>query len=135
MKHFYGHIPSKDASCFRLVNATKLKSLADERKITEVDVEQAGKIGNKLFYIFFFLISLIWNFLLINQFSDELMLLEARPPITKDNLSEEALKGPNEETIARITAGIPIKNPSRLAPNTDCAADVNIITTFQRSNN
>lgn len=53
-------------------------------------------------------------------------MVEIHPVIIKENLTEENLKGPSEEVIARITAGLPIKNPSRPAPSADCPADVNI---------
>ncbi|XP_015521916.2 ubiquitin-associated domain-containing protein 1 [Neodiprion pinetum] len=94
-KHFYGQDTSKPSSCFRLVHATKLKSLSDEKKAEEEGIEKF----------------------------DELLMVEIHPVIIKENLTEEILKGPSEEVIARITAGLPIKNPSRPAPSADCPAD------------
>lgn len=95
MKNFYGQDTSKPSSHFRLVHSSKFKQLVDD---STMDDEE------------------------INAY-DELMLVEIRPFPAKENLSEDALKGPSIETIAEVTSGLPIQNPARPAPSNDFPAD------------
>lgn len=42
-EHFYGHDKNKPASKFRLVHATVLKSLADDKSLKDEDISESGK--------------------------------------------------------------------------------------------
>lgn len=45
----------------------------------------------------------------------------------QENLSDEALKGPSLEAIARATSDLPsLRNAPKPVPSTECPADVNI---------
>ncbi|XP_033220457.1 ubiquitin-associated domain-containing protein 1 [Belonocnema kinseyi] len=95
MKHFYEQDESKSASSFRLVHVNNCKALADDKKLIEEDCNN----------------------------SDELLLAEIRSFEGKENLSDELLKGPTEAEILRATADLPIKNPPRPMPPSDCPVD------------
>lgn len=71
---------------------------------------------------------IIYLCFLTQQFvvTDELLLVEIRSPVQED-LSDEALKGPNLEAIAQATSDLPsVQNPPKPLPSTECPADVNI---------
>ncbi|XP_012270240.1 ubiquitin-associated domain-containing protein 1 [Orussus abietinus] len=94
-KHFYGHDTSRSLNHYRLIHVTRSERLDDDRKISEEDIVSY----------------------------DELMLVEVRPIPTKENLSEDALRGPNEDAIVRATERLPLLNPPRAMPPVDCATD------------
>ena len=54
--------------------------------------------------------------------------MEARQVLAREHLSEEALRGPNQETINRLTADLPICNAARPVPSNNCPTDVRAIT-------
>ncbi|KAK2577325.1 hypothetical protein KPH14_003454 [Odynerus spinipes] len=95
MKHFYGQDISKPISQFRLIHSSKFKQLIDDKNVDDQEIDE----------------------------HDELILVEIRPASVKENLSEEALRGPTEETIANATSGLEIKNPPRPIPSVDCPTD------------
>ncbi|EFN87362.1 Ubiquitin-associated domain-containing protein 1 [Harpegnathos saltator] len=95
MIHFYGQDTTKPISRYRLVHSSKFKQLVDEHYIDDED---------------------------INEY-DELLLVEIRPTIVQENLSDEAFKGPNLEAIARATSDLPGRNAPKRMPSTECPAD------------
>ncbi|XP_024875807.1 ubiquitin-associated domain-containing protein 1 [Temnothorax curvispinosus] len=94
--HFYGQDTTKPISRYRLVHSSKFKQLADENYVDDED---------------------------INEY-DELLLVEIRSTTIQENLSDEALKGPNLEAIARATSDLPnLQNAPKPVPSTECPAD------------
>ncbi|XP_077257546.1 kip1 ubiquitination-promoting complex subunit 2 [Temnothorax americanus] len=94
--HFYGQDTIKPISRYRLVHSSKFKQLADENYVDDED---------------------------INEY-DELLLVEIRSTTIQENLSDEALKGPNLEAIARATSDLPnLQNAPKPVPSTECPAD------------
>ncbi|XP_071575074.1 ubiquitin-associated domain-containing protein 1 isoform X1 [Temnothorax nylanderi] len=94
--HFYGQDTTKPISRYRLVHSSKFKQLADENYVDDED---------------------------INEY-DELLLMEIRSTTIQENLSDEALKGPNLEAIARATSDLPnLQNAPKPVPSTECPAD------------
>ncbi|XP_032455431.1 ubiquitin-associated domain-containing protein 1 isoform X2 [Nasonia vitripennis] len=94
-EHFYGHDKTRPASQFRLVHATMLKPLTDEKNLGEEEISE----------------------------SDELLLVEVRPAAEKENLTEDALKGPTDEEILNATKHLPVRNPAKPAITSECPAD------------
>ncbi|XP_070166966.1 ubiquitin-associated domain-containing protein 1 isoform X2 [Polyergus mexicanus] len=94
--HFYGQDTTKPISRYRLVHSSKFKQLMDENYIDDEDIDEY----------------------------DELLLVEIRSSIVQENLSDEALKGPNLEAIAQATRGVSSQNvKSKPIPSTECPAD------------
>lgn len=145
--HFYGQDTTKPISRYRLVHSSKFKQLVDENYIDDEDINEYGNsIYIKLIflyilsYIFFltdfklvldtlFIIHLCLFVTMNNLFivTDELLLVEIRSSIVQENLSDEALKGPNLEAIAQATRGLSSQNvKSKPVPSTECPADVSI---------
>ncbi|XP_025075026.1 ubiquitin-associated domain-containing protein 1 [Pogonomyrmex barbatus] len=94
--HFYGQNATKPISCYRLVHSSKFKQLADENYVDNED---------------------------INEY-DELLLVEIRSSTVQKNLSDEALKGPSLEAIARATSELPsLRNAPKPMPSTECPTD------------
>ncbi|XP_014481319.1 PREDICTED: ubiquitin-associated domain-containing protein 1 [Dinoponera quadriceps] len=95
MIHFYGQDTTKPISRYRLVNSSKFKQLVDEHYVDDEDITEY----------------------------DELLLVEIRPTIVQENLSDEALQGPNLEAIDRATCNLPSRNISKRMPPTECTAN------------
>ncbi|XP_012230717.1 ubiquitin-associated domain-containing protein 1 [Linepithema humile] len=95
LMHFYGQDTTKSISRYRLVHSSKFKQLVDENYVDDEDV---------------------------NEY-DELLLVEIRSTIVQENLTDEALKGPNLEAIARATSNLPSRNTPKIVPSTECPAD------------
>lgn len=95
--HFYGQDTTKPVSRYRLAHSSKFKQLADENCVADED---------------------------INEY-DELLLVEKRSSVAiNENLSEEALKGPSLEEIARATSHLlSLQNPPRPVPPAEWPAD------------
>ncbi|KZC11611.1 Ubiquitin-associated domain-containing protein 1 [Dufourea novaeangliae] len=96
IKHFYGHDKTKLPSQFHLIHSTKFKQLTDDNNIHDEQINE----------------------------HDILMLVEIRPVLVKENLTEEDLKGPNEEVILQETSSLPIINPPRPISSIKCPANV-----------
>ncbi|XP_018306539.1 ubiquitin-associated domain-containing protein 1 [Mycetomoellerius zeteki] len=93
--HFYGQDTTKSISNYRLVHSIKFVQLKDENYVSDEDINEC----------------------------DELLLVEIRSPVQED-LSDEALKGPNLEAIAQATSDLPsVQNPPKPLPSTECPAD------------
>ncbi|XP_017759980.1 PREDICTED: ubiquitin-associated domain-containing protein 1 [Eufriesea mexicana] len=95
IKHFYSDDISKNPVNFRLVHLSKFKWLIDDYSITDEKINE----------------------------NDELMLINIRPISIHEDLSEEALKGPNKEVILQVTKDLPICNPPKHIPSLYCPAD------------
>ncbi|XP_015607297.1 ubiquitin-associated domain-containing protein 1 isoform X2 [Cephus cinctus] len=95
LKHFYNQDTSKNASQFRLIHGTRFVQLIDDQTASDQNIKE----------------------------SDELILMEIRPVLTKDNFSEEALRGPDEQIILQLTRDMPLLNPPRPMPTIECTAD------------
>ncbi|XP_011870110.1 PREDICTED: ubiquitin-associated domain-containing protein 1 [Vollenhovia emeryi] len=94
--HFYGRDATKPISRYRLVHSSKFKQLADENYIDDEDINEC----------------------------DELLLVETRSSTVQENLSDEALKGPSLEAIARATSNLPsLRDAPKSVPSTECPAD------------
>ncbi|KAL7302773.1 hypothetical protein TKK_0004816 [Trichogramma kaykai] len=85
IEHFYGHDKQHPAKNYRLVHATQLKPLLDEKKLSEELISD----------------------------SDELMLVKTRSPPEKDTLADDVIRGPSMEQILSATADLPVKNPPK----------------------
>ncbi|OAD55286.1 Ubiquitin-associated domain-containing protein 1 [Eufriesea mexicana] len=91
IKHFYSDDISKNPVNFRLVHLSKFKWLIDDYSITDEKINE----------------------------NDELMLINIRPISIHEDLSEEALKGPNKEneirkiliTLVKASARIVLYSP------------------------
>lgn len=125
-EHFYGHDKTRPASQFRMVHATMLKPLADERNLGEEKISESGmnfqQLAVCLIHLFFHIPHKLYCIIP----TDELLLVEVRPLVEKENLSEDALKGPTDEEILNATKDLPVRNPAKPAVTSDCPADVNI---------
>ncbi|XP_031845622.1 kip1 ubiquitination-promoting complex subunit 2 isoform X3 [Nomia melanderi] len=97
MKHLYGNDKTKIPSKFRLIHSSKFKQLIDSNSINDEQINE----------------------------HDTLMLVEVRPVPGKENLSDKALKGPNQAAILQATSDLPIINPPRFISPIECLADVN----------
>lgn len=93
-KNFYGNDTTKTITNIRLIHAEKLYHLADDKKLNDENVKS----------------------------SDEIMMVEIRPVVVKENI-EETLRGPTLDTINEATNHLPASTPSRPTPSTDCPAD------------
>lgn len=49
-EHFYGHDKNKQASKFRLVHATVLKSLTDDKTLKDEEISESGKSAYNFFH-------------------------------------------------------------------------------------
>lgn len=85
-----------------------------------------------LIICFIYYTSFIIIFIKLFTVSDELLLVEIRSTTVQENLSDEALKGPNLEAIARATSNLPSRNTPKIVPSTECPADVNISYSLKR---
>ncbi|XP_014215713.1 ubiquitin-associated domain-containing protein 1 isoform X2 [Copidosoma floridanum] len=94
-EHFYGHDKNKKSRQFRLIHSEQLKKLDDEKNLQDEEISE----------------------------SDELLLVQVRPLVEKENLSEEALKGPLDDEIIKATKDLFVRNPPKPAINSDCPAD------------
>lgn len=94
-KHFYGSDSSKSPSNFHLVHTDKIKQLTEENNLVEEDVHA----------------------------SDELLMIEIRPLIIKENQSEAQIQGPTYEAIIKATNHLPKPAATKNQPTTDCPAD------------
>ncbi|XP_020288199.1 ubiquitin-associated domain-containing protein 1 isoform X2 [Pseudomyrmex gracilis] len=92
--HFYGQEVNKSSSCYSLVHSSKCRRLVDSNYIDDEE---------------------------INEY-DELLLVENRAQI-QENLSDESLKGPSRDAIARATSNLPSRSTSKPMPPTECPAD------------
>ena len=54
------------------------------------------------------------------------MLINIRPKFIHENLSDDALKGPNKEVILQVTKDLPTHNPIKYIPCLYYPTDVNI---------
>lgn len=54
------------------------------------------------------------------------MLINIRPKFIHENLSHDALKGPNKEVILQVTKDLPIHDPIKYIPCLYYPTDVNI---------
>ncbi|KAK9305900.1 hypothetical protein QLX08_003263 [Tetragonisca angustula] len=88
IKHFYDDDISKNPTNFRLIHTSKFMQLLDDHKITCVEIDE----------------------------NDELMLINIRPKFIHENLSDDALKGPNKEVILQVTKDLPTHNPIKYIP-------------------
>ncbi|KAF3420537.1 hypothetical protein E2986_06444 [Frieseomelitta varia] len=88
IKHFYDDDISKNPINFRLIHTSKFMQLLDDHKITCVEIHE----------------------------NDELMLINIRPKFIDENLSDDALKGPNKEVILQVTKDLPTHNPIKYIP-------------------
>ncbi|XP_076635302.1 kip1 ubiquitination-promoting complex subunit 2 isoform X2 [Colletes latitarsis] len=80
---------------FRLIHSSKFTQLVDDHNINDEKINK----------------------------HDTLILVEIRPIPVKENLFEDALKGPNEEAILQVTNNLPVRNPPRPISSVDCPAD------------
>ncbi|XP_029054166.2 ubiquitin-associated domain-containing protein 1 isoform X2 [Osmia bicornis bicornis] len=94
IKHFYGHDAAKTSSQFRLINLSKFKQLTDRCSVNDEEINE----------------------------HDELILTKIRP-VSKENLSEDTLKGPSEEVILQATNDLPIFNPHQHVSSIYCSVD------------
>ncbi|XP_043262528.1 ubiquitin-associated domain-containing protein 1 [Colletes gigas] len=95
INHFYGHDTAKMLLQFRLIHSSKFTQLVDDHNINDEK---------------------------INKY-DTLILVEIRTIPVKENLFEDALKGPNEEAILQVTNNLPVRNPPRPISSIECPAD------------
>lgn len=95
MKHFYGQDNSKRTFQYRLVHSSRFKQLEDDSTIEDEEICEY----------------------------DELLLVEIRRTASKENLTEEALRGPTDEAIAQATSDLPPKNLRQVPPSSDCPTD------------
>ncbi|CAD1473344.1 unnamed protein product, partial [Heterotrigona itama] len=89
IKHFYDDDVSKNPTDFRLIHTSKFMQLLDDHKITCVEIHE----------------------------NDELMLINSRPIVIHENLSDDAIKGPNEEVILQVTKNLATHNPTKYIPS------------------
>ncbi|XP_011499025.1 PREDICTED: ubiquitin-associated domain-containing protein 1 isoform X2 [Ceratosolen solmsi marchali] len=94
-EHFYGHDKTAGVFQFRLIHATVLKSLDDEKTLKDEAISE----------------------------SDELLLVKIRDHSEQLNSSEDNLKAPTEEIIMNATKELPVKNAPKPAINSDCPED------------
>ncbi|XP_034192294.1 kip1 ubiquitination-promoting complex subunit 2 isoform X2 [Osmia lignaria lignaria] len=94
IKHFYGHDTAKTSSQFRLIHLSKFKQLTDRCSVNDEEINE----------------------------HDELILTKIRP-VSKENLSEDTLKGPSEEVILQATNDLPIFNPHHHVSSIYCSVD------------
>ncbi|KAJ8688255.1 hypothetical protein QAD02_024050 [Eretmocerus hayati] len=87
VENIYKHDKNKQPPNFRLVHGTSLKPLENEKHLHEEDISE----------------------------SDELLLVEMRPAVEKENLSEDSLRGPTDEELMNATKDLPVRNPPKPA--------------------
>lgn len=131
--HFYGQEVNKTSSRYSLVHSSKCRRLVDSNYI---DDEEINEYGSNCYVIIFYnfestycLRDFYQVLLFIYCYTDELLLVESRSQI-QENLSDESLKGPSRDAIARATSNLPSRSTSKPMPPTECPADVNILLKF-----